>query len=172
MAARYFWGHKGFVVEAGGEHGRFEQYAAIYFPGVEGDFDAIARPVSQSLTTGNNSAIGMIIRNRLDDFKSGGFTSHFRIPIYGGYKLWFLDLDDNGSLETQIQGGDASLPCWYKFEKRGRQFRAYCSSNRTKWIACGKWMTLDSAGEKQDVGVFGNASSGLGEMARVEFFGF
>jgi hypothetical protein len=170
--ARYFWGHKRLVIEAGGEHGRYDQFGAIYFRHLSGDFDAVAQLHSQSTTTGNNSAIGLVIRNDLEDFKSRGFTTHLRVPIYGGYKIWYLDLDNDGILETRSDGGDTSFPCWYKFEKRGQQFRAYTSADRRTWNPCGKWFTITSAAQSQDVGIFGNAGSGLGETSRVEFSDF
>ena len=170
--ARYFWGHKRLVIEAGGEHGRYDQFGAIYFRHISGDFDAVAQLHSQSTTTGNNSAIGLVIRNDLEDFKSCGFTTHLRVPIYGGYKIWYLDLNNDGILETRSDGGDSSFPCWYKFEKRGQQFRAYTSTDQRKWIPCGKWLAITSAAQSQDVGIFGNAGSGLGEKSRVEFSDF
>lgn len=172
VGARYFWGHHRLAMEAGGEQGRYDQYATIYYKDVPGDFDAVARVLSQSTTTGNNAAIGLIIRNHLDDFNSAGFTTHLRVPMYGGYKIWYLDLNNDGVLETRSDVGDGSLPCWYKFEKRGSRFRAYYSVNRREWTPCGKWFTITSAQASQDVGIFGNASSGLGEKSRVEFSDF
>ena len=170
--ARFFWGHKRLIIEAGGEPNRLDQYATIYYRGVRGDFDAIARLHSQSMTTGDHSAIGLIIRNDLTGDKAGGFTTHFRVPIYGSYKIWYLDLDGDGVLDTRSDGGGGALPAWYKFEKRGQQFRAYTSSDRERWTPCGKWFTIASASEAQDAGIYGNAASGLGETSRVEFSDF
>jgi regulation of enolase protein 1 (concanavalin A-like superfamily) len=170
--ARYFWGHKRLAIEAGGEHGRFDHYATIYFNEVKGDFDAVARLYSQSMTTGNNSAIGLIIRNDLTDSMSKGFTTHFRVPMYGSYKIWSLDMNGDGVLDTRSDGGDSPFPAWYKFEKRGKQFRASTSTDRQKWTPCGKWLPMESANEAQDVGIYGNAASALGEKSRVEFSDF
>jgi hypothetical protein len=172
VAGRFYWGHRRLVIEAGGEPRRRGTYATIYRAGVKGDFDAIARLHHQSMTTGENSEIGLVIRNDLADGKAAGFTMHFREPKYGAYKVWFLDLDGDGVLETRSDGGSTTLPGWYKFEKRGQQFRAYTSGDREHWSPCGKWFTITSAGEVQDVGIYGNAASALGEMSRVEFSDF
>jgi hypothetical protein len=170
--ARFFWGRNRLIIEAGGEPSRWDQYASIYFKNVRGDFDAIARLHRQSMTTGNNSAIGLIVRNDLTDNQAGGFTTHFRVPMYGSYKIWSLDLDGDGVLDTRSDGGDSPFPAWYKYEKRGKQFRAYTSTDRERWTPCGKWLAMPSAGEAQDVGIYGNAASALGEKSRVEFSDF
>ena len=172
VPGRFYWGHQRLIIEAGGPPKRRGTYATIYRAGIKGDFDAIARLHRQSMNTGENSEIGLVVRNDLTQTNATGFTTHFREPKYGAYKVWFLDLDGDGVLETRSDGGNTSMPGWYKFEKRGQQFRAYTSNDREHWSACGKWFALPSAAEVQDVGIYGNAASALGEMSRVEFSDF
>ena len=65
------------ALTAGGARNAFDQYAAVYFNDVRGDFDVVGKMLSQTPLTGNYSAIGLIIGNEMSDVRSGGVTTHY-----------------------------------------------------------------------------------------------
>lgn len=160
------------VIEAGGRIGERNDYAAIYFKGVTGDFDAQVRVLSQS-DTGYAAAVGLILRNGIDDVGSGGLVFHYRAPRYGGYKVWEGDTDGDGKLDVRGDGGDAGLPVWYKLEKRGRTVRTFSSRDVKNWRVCASYGVLEfqspSIRPVQDVGIYGTAWNNRGELSRMEF---
>ena len=160
------------VIEAGGRIGERNDYAAIYFKGVTGDFDTQVRVLSQS-DTGYAAAVGLILRNGIDDVGSGGLVFHYRAPRYGGYKVWEGDTDGDGKLDVRGDGGDAGLPVWYKLEKRGRTVRTFSSRDGQHWRVCASYGVLEfqspSIRPVQDVGIYGTAWNNRGELSRMEF---
>jgi hypothetical protein len=156
-----------------GDRNAFNEYAAVYFNDVQGDFDVMGKMLSQAPLTGNYSAIGLILRNEMSDIQSGGVTTHYRVPKYGGYKIWHWDSDGDGLVDYRSDGGHSQLPVWFKLEKRGKSVRAYSSLDGTTWRPNGKPHALvlqdSTIADVQDVGVFGTAWSDNGEIVRIEF---
>jgi hypothetical protein len=164
------------AIEAGGLPARWDQYAAVYLPTVEGDFDAQVRVLSASEETGEYSAAGLLVRNRIGDTASPGLVMHFRVPKYGGYKIAIWDSGSDGAPGTRSDGGPAGLPVWYRLEKRGQRFRLLASSDGIRWRPAGapgrSEFTLRNAAPRQDVGFFASAWNAHGRLARVEFSDF
>lgn len=164
------------VIEAGGRAGQWGDYAAVYVPEVEGDFDAQVRVRSATAHTGEYSAAGLIVRNRMDDLHSGGLSMHLRVPKYGGYKIWRWDADGDGVAETRSDGGGSALPIWYRLEKRGQTMRAFSSKDGEAWQPCGmpgqREFTSEHTAAVQDVGFYATAWDSSGTRARVEFSDF
>ena len=161
------------ALTAGGARNAFNDYASVYFNDVEGDFDLVGRMLSQEPLTGNYSAIGLIIRNEMSDVRSAGMTTHYRVPKYGGYKIWHWDTNGDGLVDYRSDGGHNLLPVWLKFEKRGQTIRAFSSLDGKVWRQNGKPHALElhdpNIAKVQDVGVFGTAWSNNGELVRIEF---
>jgi hypothetical protein len=176
VPARFLLYRDKVVVEAGGRVGHWDDYAVVYLPEVEGDFDAQVRVLAATEDTGESSSVGLLVRNRMADTRSSGLSMHFRTPKYGGYKIWSWDADGDGQAEVRSDGGQAGMPVWYRFEKRGRTIRALHSSDGMHWQLSGlPWrteFTSDSIGPRQDVGFFAMAWSQLGERTRAEFSDF
>jgi regulation of enolase protein 1 (concanavalin A-like superfamily) len=161
------------VIEAQGRRGEWSDYAAAYLPAVEGDFDAKVRIVAVTETIGEYAAAGLIVRNQMSDIRSGGLSMNFRVPKYGGYKIWSWDADGDGSMDTRSDGGQSRVPVWYRLEKRGQTIRAFHSADGKSWKLCGRAgrqeFTAPHIGKIQDVGFYANAWSNQGDAARVEF---
>lgn len=164
------------VIEAGGRSGELNHYAAIYVKGVKGDFDAQVRVLSQTQNTGDYAAVGLILRNRIDDVRSGGLFLDYRVPKYGGYKICQWDENGDGKVDVRSDGGDAELPVWYKIEKRGDTVRAFSSRDGKNWRPCGfpnlQVYSSPSIQAVQDIGIYGDAWSSHGELSRMEFSDF
>lgn len=161
------------AIEAGGRREQWSDYAAAYLAAVEGDFDAQVRIAAVTEHTGEYAAAGLIVRNQMPDIRSGGLSMNFRVPKYGGYKIWSWDADGDGSMDTRSDGGQSRAPVWYRFEKRGQTIRAFQSPDGKSWRLCGRAgrqeFTAPHIGKIQDVGFYANAWSSQGETARVEF---
>ncbi len=176
VPGRFLLNRDKIVIEAGGRPEAWDDYGAVYLPDIEGDFDAQVRVLNASEDTGDNSAVGLIIRDRMADTRSKGLAMHYRIPKYGGYKVWSWDSDGDGLPDVRSDGGHAAMPVWYRFEKRGRTLRAFSSQDGRSWRLCGlpgrTEFTSDLVGGRKDVGFFAGAWSRLGQRARAEFSDF
>lgn len=164
------------VIEAEGRRGEQNDYAAIYVKGIKGNFDAQVRVLSQTENTGETAAVGLILRNRIDDVRSGGLFLHYRVPKYGGEKRWQVDVNGDGKVDVMSYGGDAELPVWYKIEKRGNTVRPFSSRDGKNWRPCDvpnvQVFSSPSIQEVQDIGIYGYASSSRGELSHMEFSDF
>jgi hypothetical protein len=165
---KFFVGRGGVRIEAGGRYGQPGDMAAVFFPRVSGDFDATVLCKSQTEWTGENSAIGMILRNDLSKPDSGGLVQHIRIPKYGGYKIWRADRDGDGEPETRFDTGRAEFPLWLKCSRRGKTIETFTSADGQSWQSGGK-VEVSSADAVQDVGIYANAWSGDDGAAVAEF---
>lgn len=155
-------------IEAAGRHNHPEDMVALFVPQVEGDFDATVVCVSQSEWTGDNAAIGMILSNELGRPTAGGLSQHFRVPRYGGYKIWVADRDGDGTPEARFDIGHVQFPLWLKYEKRGQTLRTYTSADGQNWLSGGS-IDVPSAAAVQDVGIYANAWNADGDCAVAEF---
>jgi hypothetical protein len=169
VPGRFFLGRDHVRIEAAGRYLVPDDLAAVYFRAVEGDFDVKARCLSQTESTGENAAVGLVIRNNLSDPQSGGLAIHYRIPKYGGYKVCQFDRDGDGKFDARLDGGHVRFPFWMKYEKRGKMIQSLTSENAHDWLPCGIPIEMPSAAAVQDVGVYANASSAEGETGVAEF---
>ncbi len=176
VPARFLLYRDKIAVETQGRAGAWNDYAMVYLPAIEGDFDAQVRLLRGTEHTGEYAAAGLIVRNRLDDIHSAGLSLHFRVPKYGAYKIWAWDADGDGEAEVRSDGGHAQFPVWYRFEKRGQTLRAFSSSDGESWRVCGQTgrqqFTSPHIDRTQDVGFYATAWNDRGEFARVEFSDF
>ena len=166
--ARFLFHRDGRIeIQAGGERDRFDQHAVVYVPRITGDYSAVCRVLHQDSHTGEYAAVGLIARNRMTDDASGGLSKHYRVPKYGAYKIWHLDLDGDGRVDARADGGHAHLPVWFKIEKRAKTFRAFTSPDGTNWQENERHFVLEHATDTQDVGVFGSAYGLNGVLCKV-----
>jgi hypothetical protein len=176
VPGRFLFYRDRIAIEAGGRARQSNDYAAVYMPAVEGDFDAQVRVLSASEDTGDYSPVGLIVRNRIDDTSSPGLVTHFRVPKYGGYKTAFWDADGDGVTDTRSDGGPSDLPVWYRLEKRGSLFRILSSLDGVNWRPDGapgrREFTIRNAAPRQDVGFYTAAWNDHGRQARAEFDNF
>jgi hypothetical protein len=176
VAGRFLLYRDRMAMEAGGRPEERNDYAAIYVTGVRGNFDAVMRLRAHSEHTGTSAAVGLMLRDRIADTSSGGWVVHYRVPRYGGYKIWEGDTDGDGVLDVRGDGGDARVPAWYKLEKRGTRVTVYNSQDGKNWRLAGGYGVREYVNPKlepvQEVGLYGTAWSDRGELSRMEFSDF
>lgn len=167
--ARFYRTRDRIIIDAGGRWGNIEDQAVAYFNDVVGDYVVTAKLLNQDQTTGSYAAIGLVARNEMTDDESGGLNRHYRVPKYGAYKIWYLDTDGDGNVDTRSDGGHAYPPVWFRLEKQAKTFRAYTSSDGVNWLENRNQFNLDTADTVQDVGIYGSAFNPGGKLCRVEF---
>ncbi len=151
------------------QRGKCDEYVAVYYPKVNGDFEAIVKVVSLESETivpendnyypGIWAKAGIMVRN--DISASGSSTGYAIIAYSPNYWEFKADSDDNGYLNmgtpTEEKG---TCPCWVKMVKEGTKFTGYYSTDGTNWKIVGN-ATLNSASASQDVGIFAHACTGV-----------
>ncbi len=145
-----------------------DEYAAVYYSKVNGDFEAIVKVVSLESETiipenenyypGIWAKAGIMVRN--DISAAGSSTGYAIICISPNYWEFKVDSDDNGYLNTGVSTEEkGTYPCWLKMVKEGTKFTGYYSTDGTNWKEVGN-APLNSANVNQDVGMFACAATG------------
>lgn len=155
------------IIDAGGRKWHYEDHVVAYINNVEGDYTATVQILYQDPMTGPYAAVGIVHRNEMTDDSSGGLSRHYRVPKYGAYKIWHIDVDGDGKVETHSDLGYDLPPVWFKLEKHGKEFRAFTSKDGVNWLENVSRFTLEHADNIQDVGIYGFAYGLHGKICRV-----
>ncbi|MCK4346785.1 MAG: right-handed parallel beta-helix repeat-containing protein, partial [Bacteroidales bacterium] len=101
------------IIDAGGRKKHYEDQAVAYINNVEGDYVATVKILYQESTTGSYAAVGIVVRNEMTNDTSGGLNRHYRVPKYGSYKIWHIDTDGDGMVDTRSDLGYGTPPVWF-----------------------------------------------------------
>ena len=145
--------------ETPGLPSNIDEYAAVYYSKVEGDFETIVKIMHQD-NTHEYAKSGIMVRN--DISASGSSTGYAVIGVTPGHGWQFAyDSDDNGYIgpEGGKLAGTTSFPCWVKMVKISKTFTGYYSTDGKNWQVVGN-ATMGSANPPQDIGMFHCAHTG------------
>lgn len=160
-----------------------DHYAAYWLNDINGDFEITVKITSQTDSWGWQKA-GLMVRDDITSPADSDSDGYFIVAATRdhGYAVQYDqynndgDNDGNGMLDTSIEEGSVSYPCWLKLKKKNKKITGYYSTDGSSWeeIANNNFTSPNnSANTIQDVGIFVSAVNIYsGDMLTVEFEDF
>lgn len=149
-----------------------DEYAAAYLPAAAGRQCVITTRIEQRDLVSNQTKAGIMIRNHIDQpGRSKGYVILGINGYFNGLAHLESDQDEDGFLDTITLRDLPEFPKDLRIERNGSRFRAFFSRDGGRSWTHFHTLHLQSAAERQDVGLF-VASDSPDRAAQVRFSGF